>query len=84
MSQREKKRGTATGRAATDERGHSAQWREKLVKIIGPNLVLGIITGNNHIGGAAVAPVEYHDPVAGVRERSRKRLHGGEVAPAAR
>jgi hypothetical protein len=54
------------------------------VKIIGPDLILRIITSDHHIGGAAVAPVEDENTESQFSYMLGQRFNRAHVAAPAR
>ena len=83
MTQGEKQRGPATGRAAADDGGKGAQLPEQLVNVVGPDLIFRINAIDDDIGRTAVAPVEDDDAVAALGHAGSEQLDAADIAPAA-
>jgi hypothetical protein len=83
MTQGEKQRGPATGGAAADDGGKSAQLSEQLVNVVGPDLIFRIVAVNHDIGRAAIAPIKNDDAVAALGHAGNDQLDATDIAPAA-
>jgi hypothetical protein len=52
------------------------------MEVVGPDLVLGLVAADHHVGDAAVPPVVDQHAVAGVRHALCQRFHPLQLAPA--
>src|SRR5438093_9805738 len=67
MTQGEQQRQPAARGAAADVGWQGLELGEQGVEVIGPDLILGFVTGNDDIRGAAVAAIMEQHTVAGCR-----------------